>query len=120
MSADGVGEFLDGGVELVRRDDAIDQSPCKSLLGRDGFAGQQHFQGARGGMARTSGTIGVVQNRPILTPGVANVAVRRRRPDHRRRRADSRPPSPVPARARSPAAAAPQCCITREQNENSS
>ena len=29
---------------------------------------------ALAGTARTSGTMGVVQNRPILTPGVANVA----------------------------------------------
>jgi hypothetical protein len=28
-----------------------------------------------GGMARTSGTIGVVQNRPMRTPGVAKEAV---------------------------------------------
>jgi hypothetical protein len=44
------------------------------MVCRDGVAGEEHFHGVLAPILRERATIGVEQNNPMSTPGVANFA----------------------------------------------
>ncbi len=100
----GAGQFADGGVERGCRDDPVDQSEVVGPLGRDRRARSRAspwplYRGWHG----RSGTMGVVQKRPILTLGWRTEPLRPR-PQGRRPRCQAssrrRSPSLAPGRSR--------------------
>ena len=65
----------DGRLELVGRHGLVDEAPVHGGGGVDEVAREEHLHGAlRARWSGVSGTIGVEQNRPMRTPGVANRA----------------------------------------------
>ena len=65
----------DAGVEHVGGDDAVDQPPVGAVAASIGPPVSSISSARLRPTARDSGTIGVVQNRPIFTPGVAKRAL---------------------------------------------
>ena len=71
---DCIGETMDGCIEPLGGYHAVDQSELEGSVPEMGAAVMSISRAARGGITRTSGIMGVVQKRPILTPGVAKAA----------------------------------------------
>ena len=61
------------------RDHFVHQAPSTAVRASIGFAREQHLERASTPITRVNGTIGVEQNSPTFTPGVANCAVGRDR-----------------------------------------
>ena len=112
----------DRGVELGRRDDAVDEPPRQRRRRVDHLAGEQHLHRALAGdVAATPHAGRRAEHADSSRPEARTSRCRPRPRDRTSRRAGSRPPWRCRARARSPAAAA-RCSdsIIRLQASNSS